>query len=53
MSELDYDAIMNRAQEQAEAEAQLLYPDHLEDLRRKKTAELTLKYFRQMYYPQR
>lgn len=51
--ELDYDGIMNLAREQAEAEALTLYPDHQAELRSKKAAELTLKYFRQMYYPQR
>lgn len=50
---LDYDGIMNLARDKAEAEAMSLYPDHQAELRKKKTQELTLKYFRQMYYPQR
>lgn len=51
--ELDYDGIMNHARQKAEAEALLLYPDTLAELRKKAAAELTMKYFRQMYYPQR
>lgn len=53
VSELDYDAIMNQAKAKARAEALLLYPDHLAEQRRKAESDLTLRYFRQMYYPQR
>lgn len=52
-TELDFDGIWNKAREQAEEEAMLMYPDHEAERRKEAAAALTVKYFRKMYYPQR
>jgi hypothetical protein len=51
--DLDYAGMWDAAEERAKREAGLMYPPHMDQHRKRCARDLALKYFRQMYYPQR